>query len=187
MKRFTRKKTILFLFLLVIFLLLDAPITWKTMYPVYYKQEIRTSASQYGVDPYLIMAIIQIESKFDKRTVSKKGAVGLMQVMPATAEWAAKQARFSPMAIEYLDEPDTNISLGTWYISFLYEMFHRNPYAVIAAYNAGPGNVKRWLDNGTWDGRLETISRIPFGETRHYLQRVVYYKKRYEKIYHNEF
>lgn len=187
MKWMTRKKLALFATLLVIFILLDAPVTWKMMYPVYYKEEIRKSARQYNVDPYLIMAVIQIESKFDKERVSKKGAVGLMQVMPATAEWAIQQAKLSPMAAEYLDEPEVNITLGTWYISFLYEMFDRNPYAVLAAYNAGPGNVKRWLTQGRWDGRYETVGNIPFGETRHYVQRAVYYKHRYTSIYDGEF
>jgi soluble lytic murein transglycosylase len=187
MKRFTRKNTIFFLCLLAVFLLLDAPVTWKAMYPVYYKEEIRKSAKEYNVDPYLIMAIIQIESKFDKKRVSKKGAIGLMQVMPLTAKWAVEKTNISPLATYYLDEPDTNILLGTWYISFLNEMFDDNPYAVIAAYNAGPGNVKKWIMQGIWDGTQEHISQIPFGETRHYVQRALYYKHRYEKIYSDEF
>lgn len=182
-----RKHALFFLCLLVVFLLLDAPVIWKAMYPVYYKEEIRKSARQFEVDPYLIMAIIQVESKFDKNRVSKKGAIGLMQVMPATAEWAIRQTKMSPMAVDYLDEPDTNIFLGTWYVSFLYEMFNHNPYAVIAAYNAGPGNVKKWIERGVWDGTPEHISQIPFGETRHYVQRALYYKQRYEKIYADEF
>ncbi|ERI08624.1 transglycosylase SLT domain protein [Aneurinibacillus aneurinilyticus ATCC 12856] len=187
MKRLSRRNTVFFLCLLVVFLLLDAPATWKAMYPIYYKEEIRKSSKQYNVDPYLIMAIIQIESKFDKHRISKKGAIGLMQMMPTTAEWAIQKTKISPMATEYLDEPDTNILLGTWYISFLHEMFNDNPYAVIAAYNAGPGNVKKWMQQGTWDGTEEHLSRIPFGETRHYVQRALYYKHRYEKIYADEF
>ncbi|WP_245590377.1 lytic transglycosylase domain-containing protein [Aneurinibacillus terranovensis] len=186
MKRFTRKR-LFFIVLLVIFLLLDSRVIWKAMYPVYFKQQIFSSASRYHVDPYLVMAIIQIESKFDQRRVSRKGAVGLMQLMPSTAKWVIKQANFSSMAEEYLDEPDTNISIGTWYISYLYDMFDRNSYAVIAAYNAGPGNVKRWIAQGVWDGRGDTISNIPFGETRHYIQRVEYYKERYSKIYQDEY
>jgi soluble lytic murein transglycosylase len=187
MKRFARKNVWFFLCLLGVFLLLDAPVTWKIMYPVYYKEEIRKSAKQYEVDPFLIMAIIQIESKFDKHRISKKGAVGLMQMMPTTAKWAIKQTKLSPMASYYLDDPGTNIRLGTWYISFLHEMFNHNSYAVIAAYNAGPGNVKKWIDRGIWDGTRENISQIPFGETRHYVQRALYYKQRYEKIYNDEF
>ncbi|MFT9848294.1 lytic transglycosylase domain-containing protein [Aneurinibacillus sp. REN35] len=187
MRRFRRRNTIFFLCLLAVFLLLDAPVTWKAMYPVYYKEQISKSSQQYDVDPYLVMAIIQIESKFDKSRVSKKGAVGLMQVMPMTAQWAIEKTKLSPMATEYLDEPDTNILLGTWYVSFLSEMFHGNPYAVIAAYNAGPGNVKKWIQQGIWDGTSEHLSQIPFGETRHYVQRALYYKQRYEKIYADEF
>lgn len=187
MRRFRRRNTIFFLCLLAVFLLLDAPVIWKAMYPVYYKEQIRKSSQQYDVDPYLVMAIIQIESKFDKSRVSKKGAVGLMQVMPMTAQWAIEKTKLSPMATEYLDEPDTNILLGTWYVSFLYEMFQGNPYAVIAAYNAGPGNVRKWIQQGIWDGTSKHLSQIPFGETRHYVQRALYYKQRYEKIYADEF
>jgi soluble lytic murein transglycosylase len=182
-----RRITIFFIVLFVIFLFLESPLLWKAMYPVYYKNEIAQSSSKHKVDPFLVMAIIQIESKFDKKQVSNKGAIGLMQVMPSTAKWAAKQGDFSPMAVEYLDEPATNIDIGSWYVSFLYQKFNGNPYAVIAAYNAGPGNVSRWLAQGIWDGKEETISRIPFGETRHYIQRVLYYKDRYAKIYKDDF
>ncbi|HBI04789.1 MAG TPA: lytic transglycosylase [Paenibacillaceae bacterium] len=173
--------------LLVTFILLDSSLVLKIIFPVSYKQEIKNSAAHHNVDPYLIMAIIKIESKYNPRRVSKKGAVGLMQVMPNTAKWIIEEANFSKMAKEYLDEPDLNIELGSWYVNFLYKEFDNNLYATIAAYNAGPGNVRKWLNDGVWDGQKETIEKIPFGETRHYVQRVLYYQDKYRKIYEDEF
>lgn len=188
MELIKKKKYIVSLIvLLVIFILLDSTIVLKLMFPVNYKQEIKNSAAHYNVDPYLIMAIIQIESKYNPSRVSKKGAVGLMQVMPDTAKWIIEEANFSKMAKEYLDEPDMNIELGSWYIRFLKNEFNNNLYATIAAYNAGPGNVRKWLNEGVWDGKRETIEKIPFGETRHYVQRVLYYQEKYQKIYEDEF
>lgn len=188
MELMKKKKYVLsFIFLLVIFLLLDSSLVLKMMFPVSYKQEIKNSASHYNVDPYLIMAIIQIESKYDPSQISRKGAVGLMQVMPNTAKWIIEQAHFSKMAKEYLDEPDLNIELGSWYVNFLYKEFDHNLYATIAAYNAGPGNVRKWLNEGVWDGQRETVGNIPFGETRHYVQKVLYYQEKYHKIYEDEF
>lgn len=182
-----RKYTVSFIILLITFIFLDSPLILKVIFPVYYKEEIQASSVDYHVDPYMIMAIIQIESKYKPNLVSKKGAVGLMQVMPDTAKWIIEQADFSTMAMEYLDEPNINIALGSWYVSYLNKEFAGNPYATIAAYNAGPGNVKKWMDQGIWDGKKETINKIPFGETRHYLQRVLYYQDRYQKIYGDDF
>jgi soluble lytic murein transglycosylase len=173
--------------LLGLFILFDSTMVLKLMFPVNYKEEIKQSAEHYNVDPFLIMAIIQIESKYNPHRVSKKGAVGLMQVMPETAKWIIEKANFSVMAKEYLDEPELNIALGSWYVNFLTKEFDHNLYAAIAAYNAGPGNVRKWLNEGIWDGKRETIENIPFGETRHYVQKVLYYHEKYQQIYGDEF
>lgn len=87
---------------------------------------------------------------------------------------------------ELKHEPSANIELGTWYLSTLSRQFEGKRTAVIAAYNAGPGKVQKWLDEGIWDGTDATIKDIPFGETRHYVQRVNYYYDQYTDIY-NEF
>ncbi|UFJ41539.1 lytic transglycosylase domain-containing protein [Brevibacillus humidisoli] len=184
-----RKKTAvaLLLILMCVFLLINTPLIWKWMYPIQYKDEIKQAAERFQVDPMLITAVIRTESGFQTDRVSHKGAIGLMQIMPDTADWIIEQAGFNPMSREYLDEPRVNIDMGTWYLRFLLTMFQEDQVVAIAAYNAGPGKVNKWLKERTWDGTLDSAENIPYGETRHYVQRVLYYKDRYQQIYTDDF
>ncbi len=177
------RKVTLLLLLLGLFYLLNSQAFWKAMYPVYYSEFVDQASQEYEVDPKLVYAIIQIESNFKQNRVSPKGATGLMQIMPETAGWVIQQAQLPPDYLEFLDDPQVNITIGTWYLAFLERKFHRNHYAVITAYNAGPGNVEKWLREGTWDATYQNLGDIPFGETRHYLQRVLYFYGKYQDIY----
>lgn len=194
-----RKKrfyAILFVIGLVI-LFMNANAIGRLMYPIHYKEEILASARTYEVDPLWITAIIRVESNFRAHTVSNKGATGVMQIMPDTASWIAEQRpEFSADSSELLTIPTINIRMGTWYISYLYRLFkplfqesglqyrEHDQLAVIAAsYNAGQGAVQKWLSSGVWDGTLESSSNIPYRETRHYVQRVNYYYKKYKNLY----
>lgn len=180
------KRAFLFLFvLLAVFFLINTPMVWKWMYPIKYEKEILEASSRYQVDPYLILAVIRSESGFQPERVSKKGAIGLMQVMPETAEWIVEQANLQPSGENYLYDPVMNIHIGTWYLSFLEKRYEGDPVKMIAAYNAGPGKVSNWLAKEQWNGKRETIEDIPFGETRLYVQRVLYYHDRYQNIYSN--
>ncbi|ANE48361.1 lytic transglycosylase [Paenibacillus swuensis] len=166
--------------------ILFAGTSWldRWVYPIHYREDIIVSSQNYKVDPYLIAAIIRVESNYKTDTKSSKGAVGIMQIMPDTANWIIQKADYSKYTIHELDNrADVNIEVGAWYIRSLYDQFDYNKIAVIAAYNAGPGNVKKWLKSGNWDGSLEQLDAVPFGETRHYVQRVVYYYNKYKKIY----
>jgi len=185
MKR--RNRALLLLAVLMsLFVLINTPIVWKWMYPIKYQEEIVEASRRFQVDPHLVLAIIRSESGFRADRVSKKGAVGLMQIMPETAQWIVKQARFQPPSPDYLLDPRINIHIGTWYLSFLLEKFDGNYVQAVAAYNAGPGKVNTWLLRDQWDGTRERIEDIPFGETRHYVQRVLYYHGRYQKIYNKQ-
>ncbi|MEX2104543.1 MAG: lytic transglycosylase domain-containing protein, partial [Bacilli bacterium] len=84
-----QKKGIVVVLLIFVFLFLSTSIFWRFMFPVKYIEEIFVHAEQYDIDPYLVMAIIRVESKFVPDQTSKKGAIGLMQIMPETAKWAA--------------------------------------------------------------------------------------------------
>jgi soluble lytic murein transglycosylase len=153
-------------------------------YPIHYKEEIKVQAEEYDVDPYLIASIIRVETNYKTGKESKKGALGIMQLMPDTAKWAMEKANLPEVTMHLIKhEPDDNIVIGTWYLSWLSKQFNGNRIAVIAAYNAGPGNVKRWIEDGVWDGQYDSVKNIPFGETRHYVQRVVYYYNQYMDIY----
>ncbi|MGO4346024.1 lytic transglycosylase domain-containing protein [Paenibacillus sp. MCAF9] len=185
MRVFQKKRVLLVLLLgllMILFLKSDWLAEW--MYPVHYKEDIRASASNYGVESHLVAAIIRSESNFQTGKESKKGALGLMQIMPDTAAWVVQKAGFQAVTDDMLmNRADVSIEVGAWYLRSLNQQFDQNKIAAIAAYNAGPGNVRKWLDSGTWDGTIESVKEIPFGETRHYVQRVIYYYNKYKDLY----
>lgn len=185
MTKRVRKKRWFALVLLGLVLLLFYKSNWlmRLVYPISYKQEIESSAEKYGVDPMLVAAIIRVESNFRPNRKSPKGAIGIMQIMPETAEWIMEKEGDRSFTLEDLRDPATNIRVGTRYIGMLNRQFKDDPVRVIASYNAGPGNVAKWSQNGIWDGRQETVESIPFWETRNYVNKVLYYYKKYESIY----
>ena len=184
MKFFRKKRTFAVLFIIFL-LVLFYNSTWlgKLLYPIRFEKDIAASAQNYGVDPVLLAAIIRVESNFNPKLISKKGAVGLMQLMPETASWIVEQAGYAAETLNMLHRADVNIEIGAWYLKSLHRQFDNNTIVVLAAYNAGPGNAKKWLETNVWDGTLEHVGQIPFGETRHYIQRVVYYYKKYDWLY----
>jgi soluble lytic murein transglycosylase len=155
----------------------------RLMYPLYHYELIERSANDFDVDPMLVVAIVRVESKFQETNVSRAGAIGLMQLMPETAEWIADQSGLSYNSPEELALPEVNIRLGSWYVAYLEKRFKGNRIAAIAAYNSGPSRVESWLKEGVWDGTLENLNQIPVGETRHFVQRVLYNYERYKAIY----
>ncbi len=183
----TKKTIILFLLLFLVFLVINSKIPWKLVYPIHYQEEIILNAKEYNVDPYLILSIIQVETRFQPDKVSKKGAMGLMQLMPNTAAWIIEEGKFPEKFLQQTFEPSVNIELGTWYLSKLLSKYNHNLVMVIAAYNAGPGNVDKWIQDGIWDGSYEQVQNVPIGETRHYVQRVVHYFEQYQWIYEDHF
>jgi soluble lytic murein transglycosylase len=154
----------------------------RWLYPIGYKEQIQEYAEEYGVDPYLVAAVVKIESNFRPQAISPKGARGLMQLMPETAQWIGEQIN-EPIHPDALFNPQVNIKLGTWYLANLLEEFDGEKAQVLAAYNGGRGNVRQWLDNKVWSGRLEDIHQIPFRETRGFIRRVSTMETRYQMIY----
>lgn len=184
-KRMKRKRFLLPLILIVLCaLFVQSDWLGRWIYPISYKEEIKQNAEQYGLDPLLIAAIIRVESNYKLNAVSSKGAIGIMQIMPDTAEWILKQDNFGRITTKDAgNEAHAGIQLGSWYVKELNRQFDGNMIASLAAYNAGPGKVRQWLEKGVWTGEEQTVRDIPYGETRHYVQRVMYYYKKYEKIY----
>ncbi len=184
---FSKKNTIILLLLCFVFFAIQTTWLWQLMYPIKYEEEITKYTQQFDTDPFLVLAIIQVETRFKEDIISKKGAIGPMQIMPDTAIWIIEQGDFSPYSMEYLSKPEVNIALGSWYLSTMYKQYNQNILATIAAYNAGPGNVNKWLVEGVWDGTSDNIYQIPYGETRHYIQRVLFFYDRYQTIYEKVF
>ena len=154
----------------------------RLLYPFYFKEEITNTANQFNFDPCFIAALILVESKFDPRAVSKKGACGLMQVMPSTAVWIAEKKGIEPPEPDSLFKSEINIGFGVWYLDNLCQEFD-GLIPVLAAYNAGRGNVKLWLDERVWDGSMGEIDKIPFGETKIYVKKVWQTYAKYKKLY----
>lgn len=183
-----RRRRVLLLLLIGLLFLLFVQSQWlgRWMYPIKYEETIREKAEMHELDPMLVAAIIRVETNYRPGAESRKGALGMMQLMPDTAEWVMGQMKIREQwSMEQLkNEPDPNITLGTWYLKSLLKQFDYNLPVAVAAYNAGPGNVSQWLRNEVWDGQLETAKQqIPFEETRLYVQRVFHYYDKYKKVY----
>jgi soluble lytic murein transglycosylase len=183
--RFLRKKRVFALLLIgfLLILFLNSSFIGKKMYPIYYQQEIRQSAENHNIDPFLIAAMIRVETNYKYHLESSKGALGIMQLMPDTANWIAQMMDMKNLTPEDLLKADINIHLGAWYMSWLTKHYNGNMLYAIAAYNAGQGNVNQWKNNNIWNGTEADIDHIPFGETRHYVQRVLYYYDKYQNLY----
>lgn len=179
-----RSRTVLSgLLLIAVVVLLYTPQFWRSVYPVYFYSEIRTQAAKVGVNPTLVATIIRMESHFREDDVSHAGAVGLMQLMPATARWVALQAGEQDFALPLLSVPSVNIRLGSFYVAYLIKQFHGNLPEAIAAYNAGPNRVQRWLSSGVWSGDEVSVEDIPVLETRHFVARVLYTYDIFRRFY----
>jgi Soluble lytic murein transglycosylase and related regulatory proteins (some contain LysM/invasin domains) len=140
-----------------------------------YEDEVLASSEEYGLDPALVFAVIRTESSFDPNAVSRAGAKGLMQIMPATAEWVAFRTK-TEFDESRIFEPGYNINIGCHLLSYLLEKYNGDLRFALAAYNAGAGRVDSWLaDPEYFDG--EELS-IPFTETKNYVEKVL---KAYEK------
>lgn len=149
------------------------------LYPYPYRDAIEAAAARHGLDPLFLAAVIRTESRFRPDAVSPRGAMGLMQLLPATARELAGPA-FDPAE---LLAPETNIELGARYLAQLTERFGGRTAAALAAYNGGQANVRAWLAQGLWDGTYEDAARIPFVETRRFVQRVELARRMYGWLY----
>jgi len=152
-------------------------------YPLGHQTTIKKYSEIYGIDPYLVAAIINVESRYDKNAVSRKEARGLMQISPITGYWAAKELGIEDFSLDMLFDPEINIMIGTWYLDVLFQEFDGNLQLILAAYNAGSGNVYKWLNDKRYSQDGKTLSNIPFQETREYVDKVHKNIKVYKILY----
>lgn len=155
----------------------------KFFYPYPYKEFITEYAALRNLDSTLVAGVVLNESKFRLGAKSHKGAMGLMQLMPETAKWIAKQMEDDEFTINDLEDPEINIRFGTWYLASLNKEFKGNEILMLAAYNAGRGNVKEWMESNQWDMNFNDIEQIPYKETREYVAKVMKSKQCYKKLY----
>jgi soluble lytic murein transglycosylase len=148
--------------------------------PLRHEDIIRQQAAAKGLDPALIAGVIYAESKFRDLT-SHAGAMGLMQLTPDTARYIANLSGGTKFTLEDLSTPQVNISYGAFYLRYLMNRYDGNLVLVLAAYNAGGGNVDRWLKEGR-----TRVRDIPFPETREYIKRVIDARGAYAREYKDE-
>ncbi|HCC07489.1 MAG TPA: lytic transglycosylase [Clostridiales bacterium] len=173
----------LFKFVIILFILISICINiLYFLYPNKYKDQVLKYAKEYEVQPSLIYAIIKTESNFNNEARSHKDALGLMQIKDTTGEWLAKRLFIRDYTIEKLYDPDTNIKIGTWYIKSLMTKYNDVDTAV-ASYNAGSGNMDKWLQDGEYSEDGLTIKNIPFPETEKYVKKVKINKIIYQILY----
>jgi soluble lytic murein transglycosylase len=148
----------------------------RLWYPLRYEAIVRGHARNYRLDPALLAAVIYQESKFRAHARSSSGAIGLMQLLPATAEGIAVHTGGSRFRVADLDDPEINVRYGAWYLRHLLDKYGDEKTA-LAAYNAGQDNVDRWRRERTG---------IAFAETRHYVKRVEHLSTLYRRAYHGQ-
>jgi len=155
------------------------PYFLKMYYPLKYEDWIRKYSDANGVDRYTVMGLIHQESYFNPRAKSSVGATGLMQLMPATGRELAGRFHITPR----LDNPETNIRLGTAHFKMLVNLFNGSNELAIASYNAGQGRVLQWRRAAPGKPMDEFIEAIPFRETRTYVKHVVMLASTYKRMY----
>lgn len=149
-------------------------------YPRKYRNAVETECERFSLEPELIYAVIKTESGFRVDAESDKGAIGLMQILPSTAEYTSR-TYFDGETFNLL-EPNDNIRCGCAYMAYLKGKFYSETTA-IAAYNAGEGNVGEWLADERFSVDGENLDYIPFKETREYVKRVLNRKRVYAFLY----
>lgn len=155
----------------------DSAPVWGLNYPLAFRDDVARNASANALPESLVYAIIRTESNYLPGALSPVGAVGLMQIMPATAE------RISKGDSSRLTQPELNIKLGTKHLKGLLAQFDKKLPLAIAAYNAGSGNVKRWQKSLGELPSDEFVESIPFGETREYVKKVTTAMELYQRLY----
>lgn len=150
---------------------LPCPRAYHLAYPLAWWDTVLRWSRTYGVDPYLVLAVIREESGFSPTAVSSSDARGLMQLLPSTARWIAEEKLKIPYRESDLFTPEYNIRLGTWYLRYLLDQFGGDLAWAVAAYNGGPGNLRRWTGGTVPREDLPAHLRSP--ETREYLAKVL--------------
>ncbi len=152
-------------------------------YPIHYQEIVTAAAQEFGIEPSLIYAIIHTESRFDERATSSADARGLMQMTKSTFEWALRRAGdVGKHSVDDLYDPTVNIHYGVYVISLLREQFEHDD-TVLAAYNAGQGRVREWLQNSAYSDDGKTLHTVPYPETDNYIRRVNEAREHYKQLY----
>jgi soluble lytic murein transglycosylase-like protein/TolA-binding protein len=145
---------------------------YQLMYPTYFETYVERESQQWNVDPCFVWSVIRQESVFNPQAVSPAGAVGLMQIMPATGKAIGRQLK-AAYSVDSLYVPAFNIRFGTWYLRSLLDEFSESEAFAAASYNGGPDNTKKWLLRIQEEDLDLFVENIGFTETRNYVKKVL--------------
>lgn len=167
--------------IVIIILLIVSVLFMRKVFPRPYLEVVNEVGQTYGLETSLIYAVIHAESNFRETAVSPAGAKGLMQITDETGEFIRKRLDLVEYTSEDLFNPETNILMGTHYLNYLMGRFSEKK-TILAAYNAGPNRVQKWLDDESIsDGT--NLNLIPFEETKEYVDRVIVRQRIYDVLY----
>ena len=148
-------------------------------YPLKYKDYVLEYSKEFNLDSKLVFSTIKVESSFNKKAVSSRGAKGLMQITDSTGEFIAVKLQESNYD---LFNEQTNIKFGCYYLRYLLDRFD-NLTVVLCAYNAGEGNVSKWLNTIEYSKDGKTLVKIPFKETEEYVKKIYKSFEKYKNLY----
>lgn len=149
---------------------------------ILYPRTFIPTLEEVSPDPHLMLALMREESRFDPFAISRSGAIGVAQIMPATGEMIARELDYGDFNPENLFDVATNLRFGSFYLEKMRKRFGKLEYA-LAAYNAGPHRVEEWLSELDHNSLEEFVEKIPFSETRKYVKRVLASYWNYSRIY----
>lgn len=184
-----KKKTLIIigviLFLIILIFVIFKPQNWilKKLYKLDYSEYVYKYAEENDIDPYLIFSIIKAESNFNRNIESSSGAIGLMQLMESTAVEKANEIGEEVVVKEALFNPEINIKIGTSYYAYLIKHYKGNEHLALAAYNAGMGNVDKWIEEETIKEDGSDLENIPYKETNNYVRKILRNYKIYKELY----
>jgi soluble lytic murein transglycosylase len=155
----------------------------KTVYPLEHTGAIRAGAARYDLDPALVAAVVYAESRFDQYARSTQGAIGLMQILPATADQIADESGGVTFTTADLEDPRINVRYGSYYLRQALDAYDGDLRAAVASYNAGMGAVDEWLTPARKEGRRLRLDDIPYAETKAYVKKVLEAHRVYREEY----
>ena len=156
---------------------------YRLLYPLYYTDLLQKHTTKYEIDPLFVAAMIREESRYNADAVSYAGAIGLMQIMPATGRELAGRLKIPRFNTKMLYNPDINIQMGSWYMKSLMNQFDNNRALVAGAYNGGPGRMRRWIKAKQIPDLDEFIEDIGIDQTRRHIKKVIDSYIIYQQLY----
>jgi soluble lytic murein transglycosylase len=156
---------------------------WESLFPMPWGDELQASAAPHQLDPYLVAGLIRQESEFNPAAHSHAGAMGLMQIMPATGRGLAQRLGIQSFATPHLYQPELSLRLGTLHLKQVFDRYQNELEISLAAYNAGEHRAAKWIEWGDFDEPGKFVETIPFTETRGYVQSVLRNADIYRRLY----